>query len=54
MADTANRAGSAWLMMNAETETSGVIMFVSAAFLMATAMALDGLDGNRKQGPLGR
>jgi len=37
---------SAWLMMNAETGTEGAIMFVSAAFLMATAMALDGLDGN--------
>ena len=37
---------SAWLMMSAESGTEGALMFVGAAFLMATAMALDGLAGN--------
>ena len=37
---------SAWLMMNAGSGQDGAIMFIGAAFFMATAMALDGLDGN--------
>jgi len=37
---------AAWLMMEAGTGQDGAIMFLGAAFLMASAMALDGLDGN--------
>ena len=37
---------AAWLMMNAGTGQEGALMFIGAAFLMASAMALDGLDGN--------
>jgi len=37
---------AAWLMMEAGTGQEGALMFVGAAFLMASAMALDGLDGN--------
>ena len=37
---------SAYMMMSAEGGTEGALMFLGAAFLMATAMALDGLDGN--------
>ena len=37
---------AAWLMMNAGTGQEGAIMFLGAAFLMTSAMALDGLDGN--------
>ena len=37
---------SARLMMNAGAGQEGALMFVGAAVLMATAMALDGLDGN--------
>ena len=37
---------SAWLMMSAGTGQEGALMFLGAAFLMAAAMALDGLDGN--------
>ena len=37
---------SAYMMMSAEGGTDGALMFLGAAFLMATAMALDGLDGN--------
>ena len=37
---------AAWLMMNAGDGNDGAIMFFGAAFLMASAMALDGLDGN--------
>lgn len=37
---------AAWMMMNAESGQEGALMFLGAAFLMASAMALDGLDGN--------
>ena len=37
---------AAWLMMEAGQGQDGALMFVGAAFLMAAAMALDGLDGN--------
>tara|TARA_B100000767_G_scaffold152882_1_gene143766 strand:+ start:112 stop:813 length:702 start_codon:yes stop_codon:yes gene_type:complete len=37
---------SAWLMMEAGEGTEGALMFLGAAILMASAMALDGLDGN--------
>ena len=37
---------AAWLMMEAGEGQEGALMFFSAAVLMATAMALDGLDGN--------
>lgn len=37
---------SAWLMMEAGEGQEGAMMFLGAAILMATAMALDGLDGN--------
>ena len=37
---------AAWLMMEAGTGKEGALMFIGAAFLMASAMALDGLDGN--------
>ncbi len=37
---------AAWLMMCAGEGEEGALMFLGAAFLMATAMALDGLDGN--------
>ena len=37
---------AAWLMMEAGTGQDGALMFIGAAFLMASAMALDGLDGN--------
>lgn len=37
---------AAWMMMNAESGQEGALMFLCAAFLMASAMALDGLDGN--------
>ena len=37
---------AAWLMMEAGTGQEGALMFLGAAFLMASAMALDGLDGN--------
>ena len=36
---------AAWLMMCAGEGNEGALMFLGAAFLMATAMALDGLDG---------
>ena len=37
---------AAWLMMEAGSGTEGAMMFLGAAILMASAMALDGLDGN--------
>lgn len=37
---------AAWLMMEAGEGQEGALMFFGAAVLMATAMALDGLDGN--------
>tara|TARA_X000001036_G_scaffold67779_1_gene58637 strand:+ start:1135 stop:1836 length:702 start_codon:yes stop_codon:yes gene_type:complete len=37
---------AAWLMMEAGSGTEGAMMFFGAAILMASAMALDGLDGN--------
>ena len=37
---------AAWLMMEAGEGQNGALMFFGAAVLMATAMALDGLDGN--------
>ena len=37
---------SAWMMMSAGEGQEGALMFLGAAFFMATAMALDGLDGN--------
>ncbi len=37
---------AAWLMMEAGTGQEGALMFLGAAILMASAMALDGLDGN--------
>ncbi|MBT4981434.1 MAG: hypothetical protein HOM85_00025 [Euryarchaeota archaeon] len=37
---------SAWMMMEAGEGQNGALMFLGAAFFMATAMALDGLDGN--------
>lgn len=37
---------AAWLMMEAGSGTDGAMMFLGAAILMASAMALDGLDGN--------
>ena len=37
---------AAWLMMEAETGQDGALMLIGAALLMASAMALDGLDGN--------
>ncbi len=37
---------AAWLMMEAGEGSEGAIMFFGAAVLMASAMALDGLDGN--------
>ncbi|MDP6326475.1 MAG: CDP-alcohol phosphatidyltransferase family protein [Candidatus Poseidoniaceae archaeon] len=38
--------GAAWCMMNAGTGTEGAYMWLGAITLMATAMMLDGLDGN--------
>lgn len=37
---------AAWLMMEAGDGQEAALMFFGAAVLMATAMALDGLDGN--------
>jgi phosphatidylglycerophosphate synthase len=37
---------AAWLMMEAGEGQEAALMFFGAAVLMATAMALDGLDGN--------
>ena len=37
---------AAWFMMNATRDSEGALMFIGALFLMACAMALDGLDGN--------
>ena len=37
---------AAWLMMEAGEGQEGALMFFGAAVMMATAMALDGLDGN--------
>ena len=37
---------AAWLMMEAGEGQEGALMFFGAAVLMASAMALDGLDGN--------
>lgn len=37
---------AAWMMMEAGEGQDGALMFIGAAIFMASAMALDGLDGN--------